>query len=225
MNPSPTIRLLLVDDHTAVLEGLSMVLSRFDDLELVGTASGGAEGVARAAELQPDVVLLDLSMPEVDGVEATRRMRADHPQVKVLALTAFLDHQLVVGAVDAGATGYLLKSATGDEIAAAIRTVASGGSVLAPEVLPMLATPPSTIGHDLTPREGDVLEQLANGLSNKRIAAVLGLSPGTVRIHVSNILTKLGVENRTAAAVVARNNGLVTTATQDHRPHARDVEG
>ena len=183
-----TIRVLLVDDHSVVIEGLSMVLSRFDDFALVGTAHGGAEGVARVAELLPDVVLMDLSMPDVNGVEAIRRIRAGHPQVKILALTAFLEHRLVLKAVEAGATGYLLKTASGDELAAAIRTVASGGSVLAPEALPLLAKTPVSIGHDLTPRELDVLGQLTNGLSNKHIAAELGLSPGTVRIHVSNIL-------------------------------------
>jgi DNA-binding NarL/FixJ family response regulator len=211
VNPSTTIRVLLVDDHAVVLEGLVMVLSRFDDLELVGTASGGAEGVARAAELQPDVVLIDLSMPDVDGAEATRRIRADHPHMKFLALTAFLEHRLVAEVIEAGATGYLLKSASGDELAAAIRTVASGGTILATGVLSLLATAPDTIGHDLTPRELDVLEHLANGLSNKHIANELGLSSGTVRIHVSNVLTKLQVENRTAAAMLARDHRLVTS--------------
>jgi DNA-binding NarL/FixJ family response regulator len=222
MNPSTTIRVLLVDDHAVVLEGLVMVLSRFDDLELVGTASGGAEGVTRAAELQPDVVLLDLSMPDVDGAEATRRIRADHPQIRFLALTAFLEHRLVTEVFEAGATGYLLKSASGDELAAAIRTVASGGTILATGVFSLLASPPDTIGHDLTPRELDVLEHLANGLSNKHIATELGLSAGTVRIHVSNILAKLQVENRTAAAMLARDRGLAapgadTGATPSHQ--------
>jgi NarL family two-component system response regulator LiaR len=211
MNQRMPIRFLLVDDHAVVLEGLAMVLSRFDELELVGTASGGAEGVARAAELQPDVVLLDLSMPDIDGAEAARRIRADRPQTKIIALTAFLEHRLVAEVIEAGATGYLLKSASGEEIAAAIRTVASGGTILATGVLALLATPPDTIGHDLTPRELDVLEYLANGLSNKHIAIELGLSSGTVRIHVSNVLAKLQVENRTAAAMLARDRGLVSS--------------
>lgn len=203
------IRLLVVDDHAVVVEGLSMVLSRFDDFDLVGTASGGAEAVSAVAELQPDVVLMDLSMPDVDGVEATGRIKADHPRVQVLALTAFLESRLVTGAIAAGARGYLLKSVSGDELAAAIRTVAAGGSTLAPDVLPMLASSPDDTGSDLTPRELDVLEQLVNGLANKQIAVELGLSPGTVRIHVSNILAKLQVENRTAAAVLARTHHLV----------------
>jgi DNA-binding NarL/FixJ family response regulator len=211
MNASTSIRVLLVDDHAVVLEGLVMVLSRFDDLELVGTASGGAQGVTRAAELQPDVVLLDLSMPDVGGAEATRRIRADQPQVKVLALTAFLEHRLVTEVFEAGATGYLLKSASGDELAAAIRTVASGGTILATGALSLLTTPRDTIGHDLTPRELDVLEHLANGLSNKHIATELGLSSGTVRIHVSKVFAKLQVENRTAAAMLARDQGLVAS--------------
>lgn len=206
-----TIRLVLADDHAVVLEGLSMVLSRFDDLQIVGTANGGAEAVALVAEIEPDVLLIDLSMPEIDGVEAIRRALADRPNLKVLALTAFLEHQLVTDAIDAGALGYLLKSASGDEIAAAVRIVAAGGSTLTPAALPMLARPGDQIGDDLTPRERDVLGHLAAGLSNKHIAAELGLRPGTVRIHVSNILAKLHVENRTAAAVLARERGLVAT--------------
>ncbi len=225
MNTSVPIRLVLADDHLVVLEGLEMVLSRFADLEIVGTALGGAEAISRVAETDPDVVLIDLSMPEIDGVEAIRRICAAQPHVNVLALTAFLEHRLVTQAIDAGARGYLLKSASGDELAAAIRTVASGGSTLAPEALPLLAGAPETIGHDLTPREHDVLEHLAAGLSNKHIAAELGLRPGTVRIHVSNILVKLQVENRTAAAVAARNAGLVAAerfANDRPQPDARD---
>ncbi|MFW2333739.1 response regulator [Ilumatobacter sp.] len=209
MSATHTIRLVLADDHAVVLEGLSMVLSRFDDFEIVGTANGGADAVALVADTEPDVLLIDLSMPEVDGVEAIRRILADRPRVRVLALTAFLEHQLVTAAIEAGALGYLLKSASGEEIAAAVRIVAAGGSTLTPAALPMLAGPGDQVGDDLTPRERDVLSRLAAGLSNKHIATELGLRPGTVRIHVSNILAKLHVENRTAAAVLARDHGLV----------------
>ena len=212
------IRVMLVDDHAVVLEGLSMVLSRFDDIDLVGMASGGEEAIARAAELRPDVVLVDLSMPGVDGVEATRRIRADHPDIKVLALTAFLEHRLVTDVFDAGATGYLLKSASGGELAAAVRTIASGGTIMANGVLSMLATPSDSIGDDLTPRELDVLQHLTNGLSNKHIATELGLSPGTVRIHVSSILAKLRVDNRTAAAMLAHDQrSRRRPARREHR--------
>ena len=226
MSSEPTIRLVLADDHAVVLEGLSMVLSRFDDIEIVGTALGGAEAVRRVAEIAPDVVLMDLSMPDVDGVEATRRILAGHPNVRVLVLTAFLEHQLVTDAIDAGARGYLLKSSSGDQIAAAVRTVAGGGSTLTAEALPLLSGPKNdTIGHDLTPRERDVLDHLAAGLSNKHIATELGLRPGTVRIHVSNILAKLHVENRTAAVVAARNAGLVAGEHSGHDRSQRNAQG
>lgn len=215
MSGDPTIRLVIVDDHEVVVEGLSMVLGRFDDLELVGTAFGGAEAIERVAEALPDVVLMDLSMPGIDGVEATRQIRASHPTVCVLALTAFLDKRLVTDAVDAGAQGYLLKSTSGDDLATAIRAVAAGASTLPAEALSLLTTRSDDVGHDLTARELDVLEHLAHGSANKQIATELGISPGTVRIHVSNILAKLRVENRTAAAVLARNAGLVTAASDE----------
>jgi DNA-binding NarL/FixJ family response regulator len=211
MTTSRPIRLVLADDHAVVLEGLSMVLSRFDDFEIVATALGGREAVMCVSEVRPDVVLMDLSMPDVDGVEAIRQIHAEQPSARVLALTAFLEHQLVTAAIEAGALGYLLKSASGDEIAAAVRIVAAGGSTLTPAALPLLAGDGDTVGQDLTPRERDVLGHLAAGLSNKHIATELGLRPGTVRIHVSNILAKLYVENRTAAAVLARERGLVAT--------------
>ncbi len=146
MTRPSVIRLLLVDDHAVVTEGLSLLLSRFDDLEVVGTASGGAAAVARAAALQPDVVLMDLSMPDVDGVEATRRIRAAQPAVRILSLTAFLEHRLVADAIEAGASGYLLKSVGANELAAAVRTVASGGSILSSEALPLLTTAPNAVG-------------------------------------------------------------------------------
>lgn len=164
-------------------------------------------------------------MPDVDGVEATRRIVARQPHVRVLVLTAFLEQRLLTDAIDAGATGYLLKSASGDELAAAIRIVASGGSTLAAEALPLLTGQDETIGRDLTPRERDVLTHLAAGLSNKHIAAELGLRSGTVRIHVSNILAKLHVENRTAAAVAARNAGLVTGLRVEDDRFRRDAPG
>lgn len=215
MRPTTRIRLVLVDDHAVVTEGLSMLLARFSDLEIVGTASRGADAVGLVDATQPDVVLMDLSMPDVDGVEATRRVMAAHPSARILALTAFVDHRLVTAAMAAGAAGYLLKSVSGDELAAAIRTVASGASILSPDAITFVVGPQNEVGDDLTPRERDVLDQVALGLSNKQIARELGLSPGTVRIHVSNILAKLRVENRTAAATVARNAGLVTS---DHDP-------
>jgi NarL family two-component system response regulator LiaR len=206
---SATIRLVLVDDHAVVTEGLSVLLARFADLDIVGTASGGAEAPDLVETTQPDVILMDLSMPGVDGVEATRRIIAAHPNARILALTAFIDHRLVNEAMAAGAAGYLLKSVSGDELAAAIRTVASGASILSPDALSFVMAERDRVGDDLTPRERDVLDWVARGLANKQIASELGLSPGTVRIHVSKILAKLQVDNRTAAARVARDAGLV----------------
>jgi len=219
-SPTP-IRLILVDDHAVVTEGISILLARFSDLEIVGTASRGADALGLVDATHPDVVLMDLSMPDVDGVEATRRVIAAHPHARILALTAFIDHRLVNEAMAAGAAGYLLKSVSGDELAAAIRTVASGASILSPDALSFVVSEGREVGHDLTPRERDVLDWVARGLANKQIAAKLGLSAGTVRIHVSNILAKLDVENRTSAANVARDAGLVTVDHQSAGPHQK----
>ncbi len=205
------IRVLLVDDHVVVTEGLAMLLGAFDDLDVVGNANGGEEAVERFGELRPDVVLMDLSMPGVDGLEATRRLVQVDPGARIIALTAFVEGDLVTQAMAAGASGYLLKSAGGEELRDAIRAVANGQSILSDRALRLLTTTPTAeaTGHDLTPRERDVLAPLARGLSNKQIASDLGLQPGTVRIYVSSILAKLAAENRTAAAHIARTEGLV----------------
>ncbi len=215
MSGPASIQLLLVDDHAVVLEGLRMVLARYEDFDIVGTASGGEEAVRRAVELRPDVILMDLSMPGIDGVEATRRIRAELPEARVLALTAFLETRLVTQVVEAGAVGYLLKSAGGDELSAAIRAIVSGGMVITPSALPLLTTTQRSVGDDLTPREREVLDLIVHGLSNKQIASRLGLATGTIRINVSNILAKLGAENRTEAAYVAHQAGLVGTAVAE----------
>ena len=205
------IRVLLVDDHAVVTEGLTMLLAGFDDLDVAGTASGGHEAVERYRELRPDVVLMDLSMPDVDGVEATLQIVRLDPEARVLALTAFVEGTLVTDALSAGASGYLLKNASGDDLHDAIRTVADGRSILSDEALRVLMAPTGgdAPGHDLTPRELDVLAHVALGVSNKQIAGELGLQQGTVRIHVSNILAKLRADNRTAAAHIARTHRLV----------------
>ena len=205
------IRILIVDDHPVVIEGLTMLLSGYDDLKIVGSASGGDEALGKYSALRPDVVLMDLSMPGVDGVEATRLIRQSDDGARVLALTGFLEDQLVSDVLRAGASGYLLKSVGGDELADALRNVAAGRSILSAEALHRL------VGDQdgdqsiqrLTSRELEVLEQMTRGLSNKQIGTELGITHGTVRIHVSNILSKLHVPNRTAAAYVAIENGLV----------------
>lgn len=204
-------RLLLVDDHAVLIEGLTMLLSGFDDLEVVATASSGANVVECFRVHEPDVVLMDLSMPDVDGIDATTRLRAAFPDVRVIVLTGSPDAHLVSAALDAGASGYLMKSASGDDIAEAIRGVANGQSVFGSEALQALRSVPEPPGPggELTPRETDVLRLVVGGLSNKQIAVELGISPGTVRIHVSNILAKLDVSNRTAAALLAVDRRLV----------------
>lgn len=206
-----TIRVLLVDDHTVVLEGLAVLLGGFDSIEVVGTANGGAEAVARYGDLAPDVVLMDVSMPEVDGAEATRRIIAADPDARVLALSAFVDDESTAEVIDAGARGYLLKRVGGRELVDAITTIAVGGSILSPDALRSLADRRARpqLGEDLTPRELDVLRLVALGMTNQQIADELGLRHGTVRINVSNILTKLHAENRTSAAYIARTHKLV----------------
>lgn len=206
------IRVLLADDHRVITDGLTAVLSLHDDLTIVGTASGGRAAVTLCAELQPDVVLMDLSMPDMDGVEATRTIVAGNSHTRIIALTGFFDEQLVGEVLAAGASGYLLKSISGADLARAIRDVVGGRAALAVEALPGIASAKKTTrtNAQLTAREIDVLERISLGESNKEIAQHLGLSPGTVRGHVSNILAKLGVQNRTAAARYANRNGFTS---------------
>ena len=188
-----------------------MLLSGYGDLKIVGSASGGDEALGKYSALRPDVVLMDLSMPGVDGVEATRLILQSDDGARVLALTGFLEDQLVSDVLRAGASGYLLKSVGGDELADALRHVAAGHSILSAEALHRLlgAQDGDQLIRRLTSRELEVLEQMTRGLSNKQIGTELGITHGTVRIHVSNILSKLHVPNRTAAAYVAIENGLV----------------
>ncbi len=209
---SHPIRVLLVDDHPMVRRGLATFLKIFDDLELAGEAADGNEALARCAQVNPDVVLMDLVMPEMDGATATRAIRQQFPDVQVLALTSFKDVQLVQNVLQAGAIGYLLKDVSADELAQAIRAAHAGRATLAPEAAQALvhaATQPSTPGFDLTERERAVLALLVEGLNNTQIAAQLFVSPSTVKSHVSNLLSKLGVASRTEAATLAMRHGLV----------------
>jgi NarL family two-component system response regulator LiaR len=206
------IRLLIVDDHSVVRQGLRMFLGLDADLEIVGEASDGAEAVALARELHPDVVLMDLIMPVMDGISAIKTIRSELPDIEVLALTSVLEDASVIGAVRAGAIGYLLKTTEADELRRAIKAAAAGQVQLSPEAAVRLMrevrAPESP--EVLTERETEVLRLVAQGMGNKQIARVLHVGEKTVKTHVSNVLAKLGVQSRTQAALHAVRIGLAS---------------
>ena len=210
---SEKIRILIADDHPVVRDGLVAILSTQDDFEVVGEAGNGRETVALAAERQPNVVLLDLEMPEMDGVETLRQLRQTKSNVRVIVFTAFDTDERILTAVQAGAQGYLLKGAPRQELVHAVRVVHSGGSLLQPIVasrlLRQVSQEPGQPVEPLTPREVEVLERLAQGLQNKEIAAELVISERTVKFHVSAILGKLDAGNRTEAVAIAAQRGLI----------------
>jgi two-component system, NarL family, response regulator LiaR len=207
-----TIRILIVDDHTVVRSGLATFLLVNKDMELAGEASDGAEAVQMVALHAPDVVLMDLMMPGMDGINATRLIRQKYPQVKVIALTSFSEEHMVQGALHAGAIGYLQKNVTVAELAHAIRSAHAGRMTLSPEAVEALANSvaqPHLPGGALTERERDVLRCMVEGLNNNEIAEKLIVSLGTVKFHVSNILQKLGADNRVEAVRLALEQKLV----------------
>jgi NarL family two-component system response regulator LiaR len=206
------IRVLLVDDHTMVRQGLATFLKVYADLELAGESASVAEAVQVCAEIQPDVVLMDLVLPDGDGIEATRIIRERFPHVQVIALTSFRDETLVRDVLQAGAIGYLIKNVLADELAAAIRAADAGRPTLGPEatqVLLHVAAQPPTSGQNLTPREREVLRLMIKGLNNTAIAGQLVVSPATIKTHVSSILAKLGVASRTEAVALAVEHHLI----------------
>lgn len=211
-SPSPRIRVLIVDDHAMVRRGLATFLKVYEDLELAGEAASGPEAIQLCSQLQPDVVLMDMAMPEMDGATATRLIRKQSSAIQVVALTSFKEETLIQNALQAGAIGYLLKDVSADELAQAIRAAFAGRATLSSavaEVMVHAAGQPPKPGLDLTERERAVLALMVEGLNNTQIAGRLGVSPSTIKSHVSNILSKLGVSSRTEAVTLALRNGLI----------------
>jgi len=213
MENARPIRVMLVDDHAVVRSGLSAFLLAYDDLELVGEAANGEEAIRKCENLCPDVILMDLVMPVMDGATATREIRKRCPSIQVIALTSFKEQELVQGAIQAGAIGYLLKNVSADELAEAIRAANVGRPTLSTEAaqaLIQVSREPSNPMFDLTDRELQVLKLLAQGLNNNQIAEKLVVSRSTVKFHVSSILSKLAVSSRTEAVALALKNHLVS---------------
>jgi NarL family two-component system response regulator LiaR len=217
MSETEPIRVMIVDDHGMVRKGLAAILKVTPGLALVGEAGNGREALKMCGGTHPDVILMDLVMPEVGGIEATRSIRAQFPQVQVIALTSFQDKELVRDVLQAGAIGYLLKNVSADDLAAAIREAYAGRSTLAPEAIQALIQVDGLAGetaqepsdeYDLTPREKEVLALMVEGLSNPDIAERLVVSRSTAKAHVSNILSKLGVSNRAEAIAMALQQNL-----------------
>jgi DNA-binding NarL/FixJ family response regulator len=211
------IRVLVADDHAVVRAGLEQVLDTADDVELVGLAADGAEAVRIARQERPDVVLMDLSMPELDGVGATRELATSHPEIRVVILTSFSDRDRILEALDAGATGYLLKDAEPAELLSAVRAASRGESPLAPKAATAVlrARTERRPANDLSERELDVLALVGAGLPNKLIARRLEISEKTVKNHLTSIFRALDVDDRTQAALWAQRNGVVERARRE----------
>ena len=212
ISSSQPIRVMLVDDHTMVRRGLAAFLKVFDDLQLAGEAESGEAAIQLCADLLPDVILMDMVMPDMDGAAATRAIRQHFPQVQVIALTSFKEGDLVKNALEAGAIGYLLKDVSADELVRAIRAAHAGRATLSPEAAQALvetANQQPARGLDLTERELEVLALMVEGLNNTQIAGRLTVSSSTIKSHVSNILSKLGVASRTEAVTLALRSHLI----------------
>ena len=207
MNPEPVIRVLCVDDHPLVRKGIASILANEADMELVAEAGNGREAVEMFHELRPDLVLMDLRMPQMDGIEATRTIRAEDPEARIIALTSYDGDQDIYRALEAGVRGYILKEMVHTEVVRAIRTVVAGKRLMPPEVAERLSEYFPQVA--LTPREVEVLSCVARGLANKEIAHKLGTANGTIKMHVQNILEKLGASDRTHAVTLAIERGIL----------------
>jgi len=214
------IRVLIADDHHVVRRGLLFFLKTQKDIEVVGEAANGREAVELTAELAPDIVLMDLVMPEMDGIQATKNIKAQFPNVHVLMLTSFSDRDHVVPAIEAGAAGYQLKDIEPDELVEAIRKIIAGENIMHPDASEQLAEAEKEeeslphVQHPLTPRERDVLAELTKGKSNREIASSLFVTEKTVKTHISNIFAKLAVQDRTQAALYAVKHNLTEPSGQ-----------
>jgi NarL family two-component system response regulator LiaR len=205
------IRVMLVDDHAMVRRGLATFLKVYDDLQLAGEAENGKAAIQLCAEVMPDVILMDMSMPVMDGATAIHAIRQQYPKIQIIALTSFKEGQVIKKALEAGAIGYLLKDVSADDLVWAIRAAHAGRATLSPEAAQSLvenANMPPAPGLDLTEREREVLVLMIEGLNNTQIAGRLNVSPSTIKSHVSNILAKLGVASRTEAVTLALRNGI-----------------
>ncbi len=207
MSTEPVIRVLCVDDHPLVRKGIASILANEADMELVAEAGNGREAVDMFRELRPDVVLMDLRMPQLDGIEATRTIRGEDPEARIIALTSYDGDQDIYRALEAGIRGYILKEMVHTEVVRAIRTVYSGKRLMPPEVAERLSEYFPQVA--LTPREVEVLSCVARGLANKEIAHKLGTANGTIKMHVQNILEKLGASDRTHAVTLAIERGIL----------------
>lgn len=212
MSASNPIRVILIDDHRRIHQVISEILGFADDIKLVAQGSNGQEAIHLCDEYQPDLVLMDVMMPGMDGIEATRRILEKHPNIKILALSSFQDQDSVRAMLDSGACGYVLKDGSIDDLDTTIRTTYEGKAVFSTEVTQVLMQSPdqdSQRDYDLSEREREVLKLMAEGLNNGEIAAQLTISQSTVKFHISNIISKMGVETRAEAMVLAAKNNLV----------------
>src|ERR1700690_1760917 len=207
MTTETPIRVLAVDDHPLVRKGIASILANEADMELVAEAGNGREAVEMFRDLHPDVVLMDLRMPQLDGIEATRTIRGDDPEARIIALTSYDGDQDIYRALEAGVRGYILKEMVHTEVVRAIRTVYTGKRLMPPEVAERLSEYFPQVA--LTPREVEVLGCVAKGMANKEIAHQLGTASGTIKMHVQNILEKLGASDRTHAVTIAMERGIL----------------